>query len=165
MLRSLPTSLVLVLLVSVCGLTQEFQPNWESLNRRPLPAWKDRGHGRSARIVDWTDPTETVSGAFDITVPGTFDVEVTYAASPGTKPSEFRSGQDSTVGSRFKIELGEQQLNHQTVNTGGDERFRNLIVGKVEIPEPGRHTIVVRPDSEAWLGVGLQAVQLIPSSD
>ena len=124
-----------------------------------------RGHGKSARIIDWTDPTETVSASFDLTGTGTFDVRITYAASPGERPNEFRAGTERAAGSRFQIELGNQQLKYQTVSTGGDERFRSFVVGQVRIQKTGRHNLVIRPESEGWLGVGLQSIELVPASD
>jgi alpha-L-fucosidase len=123
-----------------------------------------RGYGQSARIVDWLDPNETVGGAFDVTQPGTFDVRITYSASPGRGATEFRAGQESAVGSRLRIELGEQQLTYQTVSTGSDERFRSFVVGQVRIEKAGRHRLVIRPETDGWAGVGLQSIELTPAS-
>jgi alpha-L-fucosidase len=39
MTRAVITALLFVLLASTCGVAQEYQPNWESLDRRPLPEW------------------------------------------------------------------------------------------------------------------------------
>ncbi len=124
-----------------------------------------RGHGKRVRIVDWADPEETVSGTFDVTHGGIFDVRVTYSASPGAGPTKLRDGQERAVGSRFRIELGDQELPYQTVSTGGDESFRSFVVGQVWIGEPGRHTLVIRPEAEGWQGVGLQSLQLLPKSE
>jgi alpha-L-fucosidase len=123
-----------------------------------------RGYGQSARIVDWLDPNETVSATFDLAQPGTFDVRVTYSASPGTGATGVRAGQDRIVGSRFRIELGAQQFKYQAVSTGADGRFRSFVVGQVRIEKAGRHQLVIRPETDGWAGIGLQSIELTPAS-
>ncbi len=109
-----------------------------------------RGHGETARIVEWTDPTETVSGTFELIKPGIYEVQLTYAATPG---------------SRLTVELAGQELQHTTIATGGNERFKTVVLGKVRYDQAGRQTITIRPQAEGWKEVGLQSLDLVPVSD
>ncbi|MBC8872501.1 MAG: alpha-L-fucosidase [Planctomycetes bacterium] len=118
-----------------------------------------RGHGPRLRIMDWTDPKEYLSGQFDVSRPGTFQLQMTYAAPPG--PGSFQS---RTMANRFVVEVNDQRIEHQSVDTGGEERFKTVTIGEVRIESTGRHTFTIRPIAEGWRGLGLQSLSFVPSS-
>jgi alpha-L-fucosidase len=124
-----------------------------------------RGHGQTARIIEWTDPEETVSGTFDLLKPGRYQLRLTYSASPGVGASDFRDAQAAAVGSRLVVDLAGQQLDHTTVSTGGDERFKTIDLGEVQLDQAGRHIVTIRPRKEGWKGIGLQSLELVPATD
>jgi len=115
-----------------------------------------RGHGPRLRIMDWTDPKEYLSGQFDIFRPGSFQLQMTYSATTGP--------QTRAIPSRFVVEVNDQRLEHQSVDTGGEERFKTVTVGKVRIESAGRHIFTIRPIAEGWRGLGLQSLSFVPSS-
>ena len=121
-----------------------------------------RGFGERVRIIDWTDPEETVSGNFDLRKPGRYNLRLTYAASPGVPASEFRGAQRAAAGSRFVIEVNGQKIEHQSISTGGAERFKTVTVAQVAFDRTGRYTIKIRPIAKDWSGLGLQSIELVP---
>jgi alpha-L-fucosidase len=121
-----------------------------------------RGHGPRMRIRDWTDPKEYLSATLDVTQTGPYDVLFTYAASPDQAATAGRSAGPDTDGSRLVVEIGDQRIKHPVVNTGGEERFKTFDVGCVDLEEPGRYRLTIRPDPESWRGLGLQSVTLKP---
>jgi alpha-L-fucosidase len=124
-----------------------------------------RGHGPRMRIRDWTDPGEYLSAAVDVTQPGQYELRLTYAVSPGQAATPFRPAQPSTVGSRFVAEIGGQRIEHQSISTGGDERFKTFGIGNVRLDKPGRYVLTIRPEPDGWRGLGLQSVAFRPVTE
>jgi len=111
-----------------------------------------RGHGPRVRVVDWTDPDEYISGTFDLSFPGDYVLQLTYAASPPTAQS------------RFEVDVNGRRLEHTIISTGGDERFQTFEVGRARFDEPGRYSVTLRPVADGWKGLGLQSIALVPGA-
>lgn len=109
-----------------------------------------RGHGETARIVDWTDPGESIEAGIYVNRPGVFNVQLTYGAS-----------KSSAATSQLELRLGGRSIRHQVADTGGDERFKAVAIGQIEIDAAGPHTLSLQPRPEGWKGVGLQSIDLV----
>jgi alpha-L-fucosidase len=121
-----------------------------------------RGHGPRMRIRDWTDPQEYLSATVDVTRVGAYEIQLTYAFLPGPATTQSRPSQPNTVGSRLVVEIGGQRIEHRCVDTGGEERFKTVTVGRVRLENPGRYALTIRPVPQAWRELGLQSVAMRP---
>ena len=115
-------------------------------------------HGQNAKyehgggkdnIGFWNRVDDWVSWDFDVTKPGTFEVEIVFACARG-------SG-----GSEYVVAVGKQQLRGKVKETGSWARFTAAKLGKMTLAKPGRYTLSVKPTRKARTAVmNLQAVIL-----
>ncbi|MFO8014303.1 MAG: alpha-L-fucosidase [Phycisphaerae bacterium] len=125
-----------------------------------LPAERAVVHGNTAKyesgggkdnIGFWTDKNDWVGWPVKVTQPGTFKVEVTYAAAPG-------SG-----GATYHVYANAQKVNGKVEETGGWSAFKTVDLGQIEIPKAGRVSMAVKPQSKPGTAVmNLKSVTLTP---
>lgn len=117
-------------------------------------------HGTSARyesgggkdnIGFWTNPNDYVTWAFEVTTPGTFNVEVSLACANGVG------------GSEYVLAVAEQELAGTVKNTGGWTSFATEKLGTLKIDEAGTYTLSVKPKTMPRGAVmNLKSVTLLP---
>jgi hypothetical protein len=83
-------------------------------------------------IGNWSDPTTWVSWPCHISLAGTYKVTLLQALADQS-------------GSKYKIILGEQELQGVTRSTGDWLKFEDVEVGTINIPETGDYTLAFRP--------------------
>jgi alpha-L-fucosidase len=107
--------------------------------------------GGKDNIGFWTDKNDWVGWPVKVTRPGTFKVEVTYAAAPG-------SG-----GATYHVYADAQKVNGRVEETGGWAAFKTVDLGEIEIPKAGRVSMAVKPQSKPGTAVmNLKSVTLTP---
>jgi alpha-L-fucosidase len=106
-----------------------------------LPAIDATIHGTTARVQStegkdnigyWTEAKDWAGWDLTVRVPGTFDVEVTYAC------------EDAAAGSDYIIELAGRKLTGKVEGTGGWDKFITKKLGRFRIDSTGRRTLTVR---------------------
>jgi hypothetical protein len=117
-------------------------------------------HGHAARyesgggkdnIGYWTDPEDYVTWSFKVTVPGTFDVKITYACA------------DGVGGSEYTVAIAEQELGGTVSDTGDWVAFVTQKLGTVKIGKTGTYTLSVTPKTMPHSAVmNLKSVTLMP---
>ena len=123
-----------------------------------LPARDVVIHGTTVRyepdkntIGYWFKREDWVSWDLEVTVPGTFVLEVLQGC-----------GSDS-AGSHYTVEIADQKLQDKVQDTGSFHDFRLRKVGDVKIEKPGNYTLSVRVDDKPGRAVmDLRAVTLTP---
>jgi alpha-L-fucosidase len=118
-------------------------------------------HGHTARyesgggkdnIGYWTDPEDYVTWAFEVTGPGSFDVEVTYACASGVG------------GSEYTVAIADQKLDGTVSDTGNWTAFVTRKLGRVKVSGAGSYTLSVKPRTMPHGAVmNLKSVTLIPA--
>jgi alpha-L-fucosidase len=141
-----------------------------AVTRYPLEQAKDgaitfqaadaRVHGTSARyesgggkdnIGYWTNPSDYVTWAFEVTKPGTFNVEVTFACTQGA------------AGSEYTISVAEQELAGKVTDTGSWTNFATEKLGTLKITKAGTYTLSLKPKTMPGSAVmNLKSVMLVP---
>ena len=126
-----------------------------------LPAERAVVHGNKARyesgggkdnIGFWTDASDWVSWSAKVTKAGTFEVEVTYAAAKGAG------------GATYHVYADAQKVNGTVAETGSWTAFKTESLGRLAIPNAGRITIAVKPQSKPGMAVmNLKSVTLTPA--
>jgi len=117
-------------------------------------------HGDTARyesgggkdnIGFWTDPQDYVTWDFKVTTTGRFNVEITFACSPG-------SG-----GSEYSVSVAEQELIGTVRETGSWTEFVSEKLGTVKISKAGVYTLTVKPKTMPRGAVmNLKSITLVP---
>jgi len=117
-------------------------------------------HGHAARyesgggkdnIGYWTDPEDYVTWGLKVTMPGTFDVEITYACANGAG------------GSEYTVAIAEQKLGGTVGDTGNWVAFTTHKLGKVKIAKADTYTLSVKPKTMPHMAVmNLKSVTLTP---
>ena len=115
-------------------------------------------HGSTVRyepekdtIGYWTKAADYVSWDLAIVQPGRFIVEL------------YQSSGQGDAGSEYTVEIGDQTLTGRVQDTASFRNFRRRTVGTVELKEPGRYTLAVRPQAKPGLAVmDLRWVKLTP---
>ncbi len=82
--------------------------------------------GGEANIGYWTDMADSVRWQVKVDRPGTFEVEVTYAAAPGTENAEFT------------VAVGDQTLAGRTEATAGWDDYRTVALGRLTIADAAK---------------------------
>ena len=102
----------------------------------------------------WTNADDWVSWSANVTKPGTFAVEITYAAATG-------SG-----GSEYVVAVGDRQVAGKVAVTGSWTAFKAETLGKVTIEKAGKITVSVTPKTKPGLAVmNLQSLILKPAKE
>jgi len=111
------------------------------------------GCSHTSHVGDWTDRADKVRGDFDLLRPGTFEVSATY------------SSDRAAAGSRFVVSIGDRSLSGVTEDTHAWNKYKTVSLGRITLPEKGRHTLWVSPAADGpWRGIGLQSVTLRPTT-
>jgi len=141
-----------------------------AVTRYPLEQAKDgaitfqaedaRVHGTSARyesgggkdnIGYWSNPSDYVTWPFEVTKPGTFNVEVTFACTQGA------------AGSEYTISVAEQELAGKVTDTGSWTNFATEKLGTLKITKAGTYTLSLKPKTMPGSAVmNLKSVMLVP---
>jgi len=110
--------------------------------------------GGKDNIGFWTNAGDWVSWSADVAKPGTFAVEITYAAATG-------SG-----GSEYVVAVGDQQVAGKIAATGSWTAFKAETLGKVTIEKAGKIAVSVTPKTKPGLAVmNLQSIILKPAKE
>ncbi len=99
----------------------------------------------------WVNKDDYLTWEFEVTKPGTFDVELTQGCGKG-------SG-----GSEVELSVGESKTTHTVKDTGGFQAFEKLPAGKLTVAKAGRHTLTVKAKTKPGAAVmDLRQVLLTP---
>jgi alpha-L-fucosidase len=126
-----------------------------------LPAFDATVHGQTAQyesgggkdnIGYWTNADDYVTWDFKLERGDKFGVEITFACAPGSGESEY------------VVSVAGKELAGRVRETGSWTQFVTEKLGTVEISEPGRYTLTVKPKTKPNLAVmNLKAVKLVPA--
>ncbi|MEI7733169.1 MAG: alpha-L-fucosidase [Verrucomicrobiota bacterium] len=107
-----------------------------------------QGHGSKANVSRWDDHGEYISWPLEVTKAGKFQVTVRTAS--------------QRTENAIVVEIGGQQLGGTAPKTSSWEEYTDVKLGQVEIKEPGKLTLTVRPAGEAkqWKAINLASVTL-----
>jgi alpha-L-fucosidase len=86
-------------------------------------------------ISKWTQPEDRVRWVVGFSAPGSYRVEITYAAQP------------DWGGPRFRISMGGQSIVKEVQPTGGWYEYRTFDIGRLQVVKPGNYVVEVRPDA------------------
>ncbi|NJN05746.1 MAG: hypothetical protein HC814_04355 [Rhodobacteraceae bacterium] len=89
----------------------------------------------------WVEPTDWAEFEFTVTKPGTFTVEPHQGCGAGNG------------GSEVEFTVAGQTLVMTVEDTGHFQNFKPRNIGTVEITEPGRYTLAVKPKTKAKAAV------------
>jgi len=110
--------------------------------------------GGKDNIGFWTDANDWVSWSADVAKPGTFAVEITYAAATGSGDSEY------------VVAVGDQQVAGKVAATGSWTAFKAETLGKVTIEKAGKITVSVTPKTKPGMAVmNLRSLILKPAKE
>ena len=108
---------------------------------------KCQGHGSKANIGTWDNAAEWVSWDIDAPAAAKYDVTVRCAS--------------LRCANEFEVEIAGHVLVGTAPKTASWEEFETVKLGKVEIPQAGKFTLVVRPhDAKHWKAINLASVKL-----
>ena len=102
-------------------------------------------------ISKWTGPEDAVDWFVNVTKPGKFKVNITYAAN-----KEWE-------GKYFEITIGKSHIEKQVICTGDWYEYHEFPVGYIEFPKAGMYTLTIRPkvQSDTYL-MYLNSISLNP---
>lgn len=110
----------------------------------------ESGEGKD-NIGYWTNPKDWVSWDFEVSQPGEFSIEISYACDKGFG------------GSEYIIAVGEQELSGKVEETGSWINFVIKNIGNVRLPEARKYTLSVKPQTMPGEAVmNLKSVTLKP---
>ena len=110
--------------------------------------------GGKDNIGFWTNAGDWVSWTANVTKPGTFTVEITYAA-------DTASG-----GSEYVVAVGDRQVAGKIAATGSWTAFKAETLGKVTIEKAGKITVSVTPKTKPGMAVmNLKSLILKPAKE
>ena len=125
-----------------------------------LPASRAEVHGIMLRFEPlphkntlgyWVRPEDWASWEFQVTKPGQFDIEALQGCGTGSGNSEV------------EFAVGDQRLVMTVQDTGHFQKFVALKIGVMELKEPGRYTLTVKPLKKPGVAVmDLRQVKLTP---
>ena len=84
-------------------------------------------------ISKWTSPEDAVVWHVDVVTPGRFDVKITYAANA------------QWSGQPYVVQVGQTGLKAEVQPTGKSYDYKTISLGTIEISQPGRHKLLMRP--------------------
>jgi alpha-L-fucosidase len=115
-------------------------------------ALETKGDG-APNIGHWTDQNDYVQWPVQITKPGTFDVEVTWACEPGSE------------GAECVMKVGDQEIVGKVEATGSWSDFRTETGGQCMVEKAGPLTITVKARTKPGVGVvNLRHITLKPAN-
>ncbi len=142
----------------------DYRPNPQAANGTvTLPAKTAEIHGVQVRYEPlphkntlgfWTRVEDWVSWEFTLDRPGTYTVAILQGCGKGQG------------GSAVELAVAGQTLRTTVLDTGHFQNFQLRDVGRVELDQPGRFTLTVRPKSKPGVAVmDLRAVTLKPRTE
>jgi alpha-L-fucosidase len=125
-----------------------------------LSAFDARIHGSTLKYEEsgdnlgfWTNDRDWAEWSFKVTMPGTFDVVVTYACDA------------KSAGGVYQVKLVDQVLDGKIESTGKWTKFKTVSAGRFIIAEPGEWSLGLRgrkaPGAEGLMNV--RSVKLTPA--
>jgi alpha-L-fucosidase len=125
-----------------------------------LSAFDARVHGSTLKYEEsgdnlgfWTNDRDWAEWSFKVTMPGTFDVVVTYACDA------------KSAGGVYQVKLVDQVLDGKIESTGKWTKFKTVSAGRFIIAEPGEWSLGLRgrkaPGAEGLMNV--RSVKLTPA--
>ena len=87
-------------------------------------------------ITNWSDPRTWISWDFIVEEPGNYDVKLTQSI-------------DGYGGSTYEVIVGNNVLPGTVLDTRDHDRFIDVELGAVNLPEPGIYTLTVKPKGVA----------------
>lgn len=112
---------------------------------------KAQGHGETANLGYWDDFTDYASWAIHVAEPGKYTVVARTAS--------LRAANE------FAVEVGAQKLTGTAPQTATWNEFADVKLGTVDLSQPGKVIISVRPagDSKKWKAINLASLKLTAS--
>jgi len=102
---------------------------------------------KPAHIGFWSDPQNWVSWNIRVKKPGVYTVKAIMA-------SPAASG-------KMTIRIGDQTLVATKQGTGDYYHFREFVLGKIAISQPGVYQVAIQPQPDQWQPFNLQQVSLV----
>jgi alpha-L-fucosidase len=104
-------------------------------------------------ISKWTSPEDSVSWHFTVTEPGPFNLEITYSA------------RKEWQGREYTIDVGQETLTANVVDTGDWFEYKTFKLGTVDLPRSGKYILSIRPktSSNDYL-MYFKSMMLVPST-
>lgn len=81
----------------------------------------------------WTDPEDFAEWELEVTKPGRFQIVVSHGCGGGNH------------GSEVAVKIGNQERKFTVEDTGGFQKWQDVVVGEVEIESAGTHRLVIDP--------------------
>ena len=135
----------------------DYVPNPEAADGTiALPARTAEVHGVQLRYEPlphkntlgfWVRTDDYAQWRFTANRGGAFEVELLQGCGTGQGGSEIEIEIAGPDGTRIPA------LRHTVVDTGHFQNFRAFIIGRVELPQPGRYTLTIRPRTKAKAAV------------
>ncbi len=105
------------------------------------------GAGGARNIGFWNSGQDFASWQLRAEAPGTYRVSVEAASE--REPTDYI------------VEVGDQKLSGQSVNTGSWQKYQTSVVGQITVVAPGPRTLVIRPANPAnWRAMNVRRIQL-----
>jgi len=104
------------------------------------------GNGATAKITQWDNADTRLSWDFNVSKSGTFNVSVEIAG---------------TGGGKLSLALNQTSVSAE-VPVSDSAGKRTVVLGKIAIPQPGIHTLELKPNRTNWQGFDLNRVVLTP---
>ncbi len=98
-------------------------------------------------VGSWTKPGAWVEWMFEVKGAGTFDVVADVAVKSGE--------------TKFTVIVGQSEREAVVASTGGDDQYRRVSLGEIEVPEAGVYSLRIKPVKEQWKPMNLRSVSLI----
>jgi hypothetical protein len=99
----------------------------------------------------WINPQDWAEWEFEVTKPGTFEVEIKLGCGKGNG------------GSDVQVEVGAEKLTFKVEETGDYHKYTQQRIGSVKFTKSGIHSLVVRPQNKrAGAVMDIRQVDLIP---
>lgn len=99
----------------------------------------------------WINPQDWAEWEFEVTKPGTFEVEIKLGCGKGNG------------GSDVQVEVGAEKLTFKVEETSDYHKYTQQRIGHVKFTRPGMYSLVVRPQNKrAGAVMDIRQVDLIP---
>lgn len=110
----------------------------------PTPVTVHSLAGRQA-LANWKDPRLTVSWEAHFSQAGTYEVFMEFGL--------------QTYKAEFDLTAGKARMRGLVEMTGSLETFKTQKVGQIEIAQPGRTVVTLRPVAARWRALGLASLR------
>ena len=104
--------------------------------------------GGKDNIGYWINPADTAAWSFKLDRPGKFKLTAEIAAEAAGK---------------FEVSVGEQKISGASLATKDFAKFKRInLKGQLELLQPGRVTLTVKPVADGWQPMNLRSLTLVP---